>query len=109
MDDVVPQGLVERFNALSLRERLLSLPGIGVSLGAVLYVVLLNRLDDRRNALERQLTSLQGSMTTAANTVEAMNSSDATSAALAQVQALRGDLDRVNAQLASQAAGMIPP
>ena len=48
-------------------------------------------------------------MNTAADTVEALNSSDATTAALAQVQALRADLNKVNAELASQAAGMIPP
>jgi MSHA biogenesis protein MshJ len=109
MDPVVSQNLVSRFNRLSLRERLLSVAAVVALVCAVLYGVLLSGLDVKRQALEQQLASLQGSMTTAANTVEAMNSSDATSAALAQVQALRADLDKVNAELATQAAGMIPP
>ena len=109
MDADAGQNLLSRFNKLSLRERLLSVAAIVAVLGVVLYTLLLSKLDVRRQALEQQLTSLQGSMTTAAKPVEEMNSSDATSAALAQVQALGADLDKVNAELASQAAGMIPP
>jgi MSHA biogenesis protein MshJ len=109
MDTVPRQNLLSRFNKLSLRERLVSVAAIVAVLGAVLYALLLSKLDVRRQGLERQLASLQGSLNTAANTVAAMNSSDATSAALAQVQSLGADLDNVNAALASQAAGMIPP
>jgi MSHA biogenesis protein MshJ len=109
MDPVAAQNLIARFDRLSLRERLLSVAAVAALVFAALYGLLLNGLDVKRQGLEQQLASLQGSMTTAANTVEALSSSDATSAALAQVQALRADLDKVNADLATQAAGMIPP
>jgi len=109
MDPVAPQNLISRFDRLSLRERLLVVAAVVALICAVLYGTLLSGLDVRRQTLQQQLASLQGSMTTAANTAEALNSSDATSAALAQLQALHAELDKVNADLASQAAGMIPP
>ncbi len=103
------QGLLGRFDRLSLRERVLAVAAVVGVLVGVLNSVLLQGLDVRRKSLEEQLTSLQGTITTAANTVEAMNASDATSAALAQEQSLQKDLKAVNTQLASQAAGMIAP
>ncbi len=102
-------GLLGRFDRLSLRERVLAVAAVVAVLVALLNSVLLQGLDLRRKSLEEQLTTLQGTMTTAANTVEAMNASDATTAALAQEQSLQKDLKAVNTQLASQAAGMIAP
>lgn len=109
MDPVVSPNLISRFDRLSLRERLFVAVAMVALVCGVLYGALLSGLDLKRQALEQQLASLQGSMNTAADTVEALNSSDATTAALVQVQALRADLNKVNAELASQAAGMIPP
>jgi MSHA biogenesis protein MshJ len=109
MDAASAQNLLSRFDRLSLRERVLGVVAIVVVLVVALNSLLLDRLDVKRKALESELASLQGSMTTAANTVEAMNSSDATSAALAQEQTLRQDLSKVDAQLASQTNGMISP
>ena len=103
------QGLVARFDHLSLRERVLAVVATIVVLVAALNGLLLGKLDTRRKSLEQELATLQGSMTTAANVVEAMNASDATSAALEQQQSLRHDLDGINGQLASEAAGMIAP
>ncbi|HEY4214751.1 MAG TPA: hypothetical protein VGM84_24955 [Steroidobacteraceae bacterium] len=103
------QGLAGRFDRLTLRERVLATAAVTAVLVMTLNGLLLQRLDLRRKSLEGELASLQGSMASAANTVEALNASDATSVALAQAQALQKDLRDVNARLASQAAGMIPP
>ncbi len=103
------QGLVGRFDRLSLRERVLATAAVTTVLVVALNGLLLQKLDLRRKSLEGELTALQGSMATAANTVEALNASDATSAALAHAQALQRDLTDINARLASQAAGMIAP
>jgi MSHA biogenesis protein MshJ len=103
------QGLVGRFDRLSLRERVLAVGATIVVLVATLNALLLTKLDTRRKSLSAELSSLQGTMAGAASAVEAMNNSDATSAALAQQKSLQHDLDAVNGQLASEAAGMIAP
>jgi MSHA biogenesis protein MshJ len=103
------QALIDRFDRLSLRERLLAVAATIVLLVAALNASLLAKLDTRRKTLSVELSSLQGSMASAASAVEAMNNSDATSAALARQQSLQHDLNVVNRQLASEAAGMIAP
>jgi MSHA biogenesis protein MshJ len=87
----------------------LAVAAVIVVLVAAFNTALLGKLDLRRKSLAQELTSVQGSMTTAASAVETMNATDATSAALARQQVLQRDLDGVNAQLASEAAGMIAP
>ncbi len=103
------ENLLVRFDRLSLRERVLAVAATIVVLVAALNGLLLGKLDARRQNLAQELATLQGSMTTAANAVEAMNASDATSAALAQRNALQRQLDEVDSQLASEAAGLITP
>src|SRR5437660_351135 len=103
------ERLAARFDRLSLRERVLAVAATIVVLVATLYGLLLDKLDVRRKSLAQQLSALQASMATAANTVEALYTADATSKALAQQQSLQRDLAKVNAQLASEAAGMIAP
>jgi len=103
------QSLIDRFDRLSLRERVLSVAAAIVLLVAGLNALLLARLDARRTTLSAELTSLQSSMESAASAVEEMDKSDATSAALAQQKSLQQELDSVNGQLATEAAGMIAP
>ena len=102
-------GLVARFDRLSTRERVLAVAATIVVLVAALNGLLLGKLDARRKSLAQELATLQSSMTTAANEVEAMGASDATSAALTQRESLQHELEGVNTQLASAAAGMIAP
>ena len=103
------QPLVDRFDRLSIRERVLSVAAVIVVLVAALNALLFTGLDVRRKSLSAELSSLQGSMASTASAVEAMNQSDATSAALAQQKSLQHELDFVNGQLATEAAGMIAP
>jgi len=103
------ESLCTRFDHLSLRERVLAVATVIVVLVVAVNTALIGKLDLRRKSLAQELTSLQGSMTTAASTVETMNATDATSVALARQQSLQRDLESVNAQLASEAAGMIAP
>lgn len=103
------ESLVARFDHLSLRERLLAVAAVIVVLVAAFNAALIDRLDLRRKVLAQELATLQGSMTAAATAVEAMNEQDATSTALARLHSLQHDLDGANAQLASEAAGMIEP
>jgi MSHA biogenesis protein MshJ len=103
------ESLITRFDHLSLRERVLAVVAVIVVLIAAFNTALIGRLDLRRKSLAQELSSLQGSMTSAASAVETMNATDATSVALARQQSLQRDLESVNAQLASEAAGMIAP
>jgi MSHA biogenesis protein MshJ len=102
-------NLLTRFDQLSLRERLLAVAAVTVVLVAAFNLVVMDKLDIRRKSLAQELSSLQGSMTTAASAVETMNQTDATSTALAQQQSLQREIDSVDAQLSSEAAGMITP
>jgi MSHA biogenesis protein MshJ len=103
------QPLIGRFDRLSMRERVLCVAAITVMVVAGLNVLLLTKLDLRRKSLSVELSSLQGSMESTASAVEEMNKSDATTAALAQQKSLQHELDLVNGQLATEAAGMIAP
>lgn len=103
------ESLIARFDHLSLRERVLAVAAVIVVLVAAFNAALIDRLDLRRKTLAQALSTVQASMTAQASAVEAMNEQDATSTALARLRVLQHDLDGVNAQLASEAAGMIEP
>ena len=103
------ENLIARFDQLSLRERVLAVAAVIVVLIAAFDAALIDKLDLRRKTLGQELATVQSSMAAEASAVEAMNEQDATSTALAQLGVLQHDLDGVNAQLASEAAGMIEP
>ncbi len=103
------ENLSTRFDHLSLRERVLAVAAVIVVLVAAFNTVLIGKLDLRRKSLAQELSSLQGSMASAASVLETMNQTDATSVAVVRQQSLQRELDSVNAQLTSEAAGMIAP
>lgn len=103
------ENLSTWFDHLSLRERVLAVAAVIVVLVAAFNTVLIGKLDLRRKSLAQELSSLQGSMASAASVLETMNQTDATSVAVVRQQSLQRELDSVNAQLTSEAAGMIAP
>ena len=72
-------------------------------------VALWDPINARQQSLTSELESLQESMLTTAQTLDATTQSDPVSLALKKEQQLRKQLAETNAQLASKSAGLIPP
>jgi MSHA biogenesis protein MshJ len=103
------EAAMERFDRLSLRER-------GLVAVAVLAVVVMtwtaamwDPLAARQQALASELSSLQETMVTTAQMLDAATMGDPASLALKKEEQLRQELEGINAQLASKSAGLIPP
>lgn len=96
-----------RFDALTLRERLLV---TAATLVAVLMIWMLSFMDPiakQRNALNNEEAEIQAAMNSAASPESLPD--DPGRIALAKAQKLKLALDEVNAKLAATSAGLIPP
>jgi MSHA biogenesis protein MshJ len=108
----LPAGLevaMSRFDRMSVRER--GLVAVAL-LGAVVMlwtVALWDPIAARQQSLAGELSSLQQTMITMAETLDASALNDPTTVALKKEEQLRKQLAEINAQLASQSAGLIPP
>jgi MSHA biogenesis protein MshJ len=103
------EAAMSRFDRLSLRER-------GLVAAAVLAIVIMlwtvamwDPIAARQQALANELGSLQQTMVTTAETLDANALNDPATLALKKEEQLRKELAGINSQLASQSAGLIPP
>jgi len=103
------ETLMSRFDRMSLRER-------GLIAIAVLAVVVMgwtaalwDPLTARQQALDGELTSLQETMVSSADSMDATVQNDPAAIALKKEEQLRKDLAAINSQLASKSSGLIPP
>ena len=99
----------EKFDRLSLRERVFILAAVLVVLVGCLNALLINPVDGRRKALLQEVTTLGSQIAMTDSGVEAAVSSDPTHAAAEQLQALQKQLQGIDSQLLAQSAGMVPP
>ncbi|HXA92480.1 MAG TPA: hypothetical protein VNU73_04465 [Steroidobacteraceae bacterium] len=103
------RALARRFDKLSLRERVLVLvAAIAVLVGAF-DVLVLKGLDARRARLSHELADLQSGMDQTTRAALASAAADPVQAAVARAASLQRQLDGIDAELASRAAGMIAP
>lgn len=98
-----------RFDRLSMRERVLVCVSVLVAVLMLWTTLCFDPLAAKESALSGEMTSLQESMSAAAATLEADINSNPLRLALEQEKKLKVELDGVNAQLTSKAAGLIPP
>lgn len=108
----LPAGLeaaMSRFDRMSVRER--ALVGVAVLASVVMLwmVAMWDPISARQQALADELSSLQQTMVTTAETLDASTQNDPATVALKKEEQLRKELTDINAQLASQSAGLIPP
>ncbi|MGH8202680.1 MAG: hypothetical protein ACREVO_20320 [Steroidobacteraceae bacterium] len=99
-------SLAVRFDALSLRERVLTSAAALVVLIALFNILVFKRLETRRTQLAQQLTQIAA---TIADTAAGGDGSDASGATLQRVIALTAQLSQVTDRLNSRSAGLIPP
>jgi MSHA biogenesis protein MshJ len=106
-DTAVYYKYVARFDAMSIRERML----IAVAALAMILVVwntlLMQPLSTRQKAMQAELNEITDNMTKTATAMEA--AMEPKNTALSQLKTARSELTDVDHQLSTTIAGMIPP
>lgn len=107
LDTATYYKYVARFDAMSIRERIL----IAVAALAVLLIIwnalMMQPLNNRQKAMQVELDEISDNMSRTAAAMEA--AMEPRNTALAQLKTTRSDLDEVDHQLSTTIAGMIPP
>jgi MSHA biogenesis protein MshJ len=102
-------AMIVRFDRLSLRERLLVFGGLLAVVILGWQTLFMDRLNTEEKALSIEMTGLQESVASMSRATEAVASADPTGAALKRLQERQKSLDAINAKLAAESAGLIPP
>jgi MSHA biogenesis protein MshJ len=103
------EAAMSRFDRMSLRERGLVAVAVLAAVIMLWTVTLWDPIAAREQALADELTSLQQTMVTTAETLDASVTNDPATLALKKEEQLKQQLADINSQLASQSAGLIPP
>jgi MSHA biogenesis protein MshJ len=101
--------LGSRFDQLSIRERGLV---AAATLGALLMIwqiAFMDRISSRRFGLRDEMTSLQQSIVATAAEIDIKSGASQDREAQAKLKELEDSLAKIDAQLASKSAGLIPP
>ena len=99
----------EKFDRLSLRERVFVLAALLIVLVGCLNVLLISPVDVRRKALLQEVTNLGSQIALTDSGVEAATSADPTHGTAAQLETLQKQLQGIDSQLLAESAGMVPP
>lgn len=102
-------AMVVRFDRMTLRERLLIFAAVLVAVLMAWQTMYMEKLGQREKSLSAELTELQESVSRVSRTTEAVANSDPTTVALRRLQEREKALDAINAKLAAESAGLIPP
>lgn len=103
------EKMTARFDAMSVRERLLVAACGLVGIVMAWMLAVLDPLTAKERALEVERTSLEEQISSARLGIQAANENDPTLRALAKEKELQATLAGVDDQLESQAAGLIAP
>jgi MSHA biogenesis protein MshJ len=112
IDLKMPPALVNamsRFDRLSLRERGLLFAAVLIVVVTAWNVTVMDDLSAREKRLTAEVTELQTQLATTSRATATLVESDPTTRALAQLEERKAALDAINARLASESAGLIPP
>lgn len=98
-----------RFNQMSVRERLLIAAATLGVLVMLWTVAIMDPLHARERMLRDEMTSLQDSLANGASADGVQGDALRNEEALARIETLNVELGRIDAELASKSAGLIPP
>jgi MSHA biogenesis protein MshJ len=101
------ESLFARFDRLTMRERVLICAALLTAVGMTWMIAIQDPLTSKERSLRGELTTIQESLDSNAATNGA--ESDPAVAALRKAKELQKQLDDINKELASKAAGLIPP
>src|SRR5262249_20653204 len=102
-------AMIMRFDRLSLRERLLIFGALLAGVITAWQGTLMEPLAQREKTLSVELTGLQESLARVSRATESVASSDPTTQALQRLADRKKALEAINAKLAAESAGLIPP
>ena len=103
------EKLTARFDAMSIRERVLVAGALLAALLMMWMLAVLDPISAKERALNAEKSSLEEQIAAAKLGIESANANDPTVLALAKEKKQQATLDEINAQLASTSAGLIPP
>ena len=103
------EKLTARFDAMSIRERVLVAGALLAALLMMWMLAVLDPISAKERALNAEKSSLEEQISAAKLGIESANANDPTVLALAKEKKQQATLDDINAQLASTSAGLIPP
>jgi MSHA biogenesis protein MshJ len=98
-----------RFDALATRERALVAGATLIGIVLAWYALFLEPTTDHKLRLEAELSTLDQTLQQASHSIEEADATDPANVARREKHRLEERLAAVNAQLASQSAGLIPP
>jgi MSHA biogenesis protein MshJ len=103
------EKLTARFDAMSIRERVLVAGALLAALLMMWMLAVLDPIAGKQRALNAEKSSLEEQISAAKLGIESANANDPTVLALAKEKKQQTTLDDINSQLASTSAGLIPP
>ena len=98
-----------RFDRMTLRERALVSAATLAAIVMIWMVAIFDPLSAKQSSLSAEMASLQESIGTTSQTIQASVAADATSEAIAREAILQTRLEALNARLASKSGGLIAP
>jgi MSHA biogenesis protein MshJ len=103
------EAMTARFDRMSLRERLLVFAALLAGVLVLWQSLFMEQLGRREQGLSLELNDLQDSVSRLSLATEAVASTDPTTAAMKRLRERETALDAINAKLAAESAGVIPP
>jgi MSHA biogenesis protein MshJ len=103
------EQLTARFDAMSLRERVLVAAALMAAIVMIWMLAVLDPISGKERALTAEQSALEEQINAAKLGIQTANENDPTTLALAKEKKLQATLDEINVQLASKSAGLIPP
>jgi MSHA biogenesis protein MshJ len=103
------QNAARRFDALTLRERVLTTTGVLAVVFMLWQTTVMDPLSAHKARLTAELDEVQNGITATANALDPASSSDPLSLAIGERSALQKEIAATDATLESKAAGLIPP
>lgn len=98
-----------KLDAMSVRERVLVAGAAAVAIVMIWTIAIFDPISAKQRSLASEIESIQSSMTSTTESLEASAATDPVGLALRSERELKERLESINAELNSQSAGLIPP
>jgi MSHA biogenesis protein MshJ len=98
-----------KLDAMSVRERVLVVGAVAVAIVMIWTIAIFDPITAKQRSLVSEIASIQGSMNSTIESMEASAATDPVGLALRSERELKERLEQINAELNSQSAGLIPP
>jgi MSHA biogenesis protein MshJ len=103
------EKMFARFDAMSLRERMLTAGAILAAVVMTWTIAILDPISGKHSAMLAEQATLEEQIALAQSGVAEAAATDPVTLALREEKSLKASLDELNGKLASESAGLIPP